>query len=184
MEEDDPGSDANHRLNMWAGVSYNGRSELVIWDALEGTVNGTRKCMPKITESIKASNGRLRFVVEDGAKPHVGPDPRQYREKHANVWKRLVGPAPYKPNGEKVKQNAESRQDWPARSPDINLPIEYMWSYMEARLKPCYTSKAELRAHCLELWEKVPQDHIQKIIDRLPSMMKWIASNSGARTRY
>ena len=124
------------------------------------------------------------WMVVGGEKPHCGDRPEAFREKHAGHWKRVVGPGPYRPSGDKWKKDADKKQDWPSRSPNLNGAIEFMWSYIDARLDSYYTSIDALKADCLKYWKQCPQAHIDKIITRLPTMCETILRKDGGMTKY
>ena len=186
----DQGSDHNGRLNLAGSVWHGGRSELMAWPATEGTISGpvyAEKVMPSILKELKKrrpGKPKLKYVVEDGAKPHCGPQPRAFRKKHARYWRRVVGPAPYRPSGDKWKKDADTKEDWPSRSPDLNGAIEFVWSYIDARLESYYPTLDDLKADCMKYWKQCPQSDIDKIIERIPIMCKTIKRKLGGMTKY
>jgi transposase len=70
-------------------------------------------------------------------------------------------------------------QDWPSQSPDINA-IELVWEEMDREVqkrKP--TNEAALLQVINEVWENIQPEVLQKLIDRLPRVMKAIIQAKG-----
>jgi transposase len=70
--------------------------------------------------------------------------------------------------------------DWPAQSPDLN-PIELWWDEVQRRLdkegKP--TSEDDLFNKIKHVWDNIPSDTLNKLIDRMPRVCKAVIAAKG-----
>ena len=71
-----------------------------------------------------------------------------------------------------------SKEDWPARSPDLN-PLDYsIWSIMEKRV--CSTphqTLESLKAKLIKEWDAIPQETLRAACDSFPVRLKAVVKN-------
>ena len=75
---------------------------------------------------------------------------------------------------------------WPAQSPDLN-PIEHLWNYLKRRLakyeEPA-NSISELWDRVQKLWEDIPKEECQKLIESMPRRLAAVVRAKGGYTKY
>jgi hypothetical protein len=75
---------------------------------------------------------------------------------------------------------------WPAQSPDLN-PIEHLWNYLKRRLaeyeEPA-SSVGELWDRVQKLWEEIPKEECQKLIESMPRRLAAVIRAKGGYTKY
>ena len=65
-----------------------------------------------------------------------------------------------------LQQNAITRMEWPASSPDLN-PIELLWEQLGRTVQlriEARTTIAQLRNFLIEEWNTLGQDHVNRLI--------------------
>ena len=68
---------------------------------------------------------------------------------------------------------------WPPNSPDLN-PIEAMWNILKNRVADRHPqNKADLIKFAKEEWDLIPNDVVQKLLDRATQLRKECAKNGG-----
>ena len=150
-------SSTHTRIMVWAGVWYNGKTELAI---VEGSINH-KKYIEVLGEyllpSMPTSNQFL--FQQDNARVHTVNAVYKWLKEHAV---RVLYP-------------------WPAYSPDFN-PIEHVWSWMSQYVsKQNPTDKHSLKDAILRSWSAVNRKLIRGYIDALPARLEAVFSNGGAR---
>ena len=74
-----------------------------------------------------------------------------------------------------------SKEDWPARSPDLN-PLDYsIWSILEKRV--CSTphqTLESLKAKLMKEWDAIPQETLRAACNSFPDILKVIVKNKGS----
>ena len=68
---------------------------------------------------------------------------------------------------------------WPAQSPDIS-PIEYLWYHLKKKLGEYEESANSVT----ELWEKIPKEECQKLIESMPRRLAAVVRAKGGYTKY
>ena len=75
---------------------------------------------------------------------------------------------------------------WPAQSPDLN-PIEHLWGYLKRRLGE-YENPAngihQLWDRIQEVWEGIPVEECQKLIESMPRRVQAVIKAKGGYTKY
>lgn len=68
---------------------------------------------------------------------------------------------------------------WPPQSPDLN-PIELLWEELDRRVRDqCPSSESALWNILLDCWSNIPQATIQKLIARMPRIVKKVIECKG-----
>lgn len=78
------------------------------------------------------------------------------------------------------------RHPHPPQSPDLN-PIEYCWLWIKQRLAHSgriFTNADALWQEIHTLWLAIPQEYINKHIDRLHEKRKFVLRNGGIQTPH
>ena len=74
-----------------------------------------------------------------------------------------------------------SKEDWPARSPDLN-PLDYsIWSILEKRV--CSTphqTLESLKAKLMKEWDTIRQETLRAACDLFPDRLKAVVKNKGS----
>jgi hypothetical protein len=73
---------------------------------------------------------------------------------------------------------------WPAQSPDLN-PIEHLWDAIERELSRGEAPRgglAGLTARVEEIWEEIPIDLIEKLVDSMPKRCQEVINARGSFT--
>ena len=90
----------------------------------------------------------------------------------------------------KVKEWLEEQEfdtmGWPAQSPDLN-PIEHLWGYLKRRLAEYeHPPKGilELWERIQVVWEGIPVEECQKLIESMPRRIEAVLKAKGNYTKY
>lgn len=85
-----------------------------------------------------------------------------------------------------LRRSAITTLPWPARSPDMN-PIEHVWDILGRRVRervPPVQNLAQLEQALHEEWRRLPQRHIQRLIQGMRRRMNAVIAVAGGYTRY
>ena len=92
-----------------------------------------------------------------------------------------------------LNNTIELLPDWPPHSPDLN-PIEHVWSLMKRQLGKDYPDIMDLKKNqldiaeftsCLqEVWHRVDQDKIDKLLASIPRRLEAVKKARGWYTKY
>ena len=78
-----------------------------------------------------------------------------------------------------LKQSDVKVLEWPAQSPDLN-PIEQVWLWMAKDINTkSFDNIQEMEDYVLDLWEKLPKEHILSYIRKLSDKMLYISTHDG-----
>jgi transposase len=75
---------------------------------------------------------------------------------------------------------------WPAQSPDMN-PIEHLWDHLKKRLdeyEESANSVKELWDRVERLWEEIPKEVCQNLIESMPRRLAAVIRAKGGHTKY
>ncbi|MBW0489182.1 hypothetical protein O181_028897 [Austropuccinia psidii MF-1] len=75
--------------------------------------------------------------------------------------------------------------NWPPNSPDLN-PIENLWFKMKHIITHLFNPKTmdKLTAAVHAVWEDMPFDHLEALLQSLPRRMQMVVDQNGAPTRW
>ena len=148
---------------IWAGISLGGRTDIVFVD---GTLTAQRyidEILRPIVVPYAGAIGPNFILQDDNARPH--------RARITDDF---------------LEEEAITRMDWPAVSPDLN-PIEHLWDELgrkvTARLTPQSTEQ-QLRELLLEEWRRIPQRSIDKLINSMRTRCAECIAAQGGHTHY
>lgn len=149
---------------FWAGISFNGRTELV---------------------SIHARAMNAEFYVENILQEHVmpyapfiGPD-FVFMQDNARPHVARVCI-------EYLNEVRIEVMNWPARSPDLN-PIEHLWDTIKRAVRrylPAPQNLQQLEYVARHEWENVPQPVIENLIRSMPRRIQAVIRAGGGNTTY
>lgn len=152
-------------IMVWAGVSSNERTELVL--ILNGAMTADRyinECLAEHVVPFAHYIGANNFcLMHDNATPHVARVVNEYLNE-VNI----------------------QRFQWPARSPDLN-PIEHVWDILGRRIRkrePAPETIPSLQIALLEEWNNISQEKIANCVQSLPRRMRDVIRARGGNTRY
>ena len=160
------------RVKVWGAIRYGKKSKLVIisenlgiGNSLDAEVYLTEimdKELYDFWQEAMEDCGHVR-VMEDGAPCHQGV---------ASVRRKQL---------EEVGWEGWGPGTWPSSSPDLN-PIENVWHMVKCGVRkrhpPPRTAK-ELGKAIVEEWEKIPIDHINKLILDMPRRLAAVKEAHG-----
>lgn len=148
---------------IWGAIFYGGRSDLCFIDTMVD-----RWVYIKILEDyllpIYSKNRRKKFIFQDDGAPC-------HRAKAVDQWKKSQG---------------LECLEWVGQSPDMN-PIEHVWDFMGRELRILENrpkNKKELKSALQEIWEKIPQNFIDRLILSVPRRLKTLFNVNGGHTGY
>ena len=75
---------------------------------------------------------------------------------------------------------------WPTQSPDLN-PIEHLWHYFKRRLEEFEeptSSVNELWDRVQRVWEEIPKEECQKLIESMPRRLAAVIRAKGVYIKY
>jgi hypothetical protein len=85
-----------------------------------------------------------------------------------------------------LAQQEVNQLDWPAMSPDMN-PIEHIWAHISKEINDVEPSPAnlqELRDTLVIIWNAIPQQLIDTLIDGMPRRLRALHAARGGHTRF
>ncbi|GFW85754.1 transposable element Tcb2 transposase [Trichonephila clavipes] len=71
---------------------------------------------------------------------------------------------------------------WPARSPDFS-PVEHVWDQLKRQMPSCH-SVHHLELAVQDLWARLPQDNIRRLINSMPDRAAACIVAGGGLMRY
>ena len=103
--------------------------------------------------------------MQDGATCHTSNATQEFMENDCklNFWK---------------------KDEWPARSPDLN-PIENQWAILSVNVMKRYPkNEEELKRYLKQEWAKIGTDTLRKFAMSLPNRIAKVLANNGFQTQY
>jgi transposase len=85
-----------------------------------------------------------------------------------------------------LKENGIETVSWPSKSPDLS-PIENVWGWMVKDIyfgKSAYKNVDELKQTVFDSWKRIPDELIDKLIERMPNRMKNVIEMKGKTINY
>lgn len=148
------------RILVWGAIWRGGRSPLHVTKETMTSERYIQVLQQYICPMV--TQGDWRFM-DDNAPPHTSHATRAFKQQ--------VG----------VRTFA-----WPPRSPDLN-PIENVWSWCKLRLRKRLRQEDTLQTveqHFVELWNEMPQNLIDVLIDSMTKRVGEVIRNRGELTHY
>ena len=149
------------KIMVWACIGKDFKSDLI---RIDGNLNADtyQKMLTehKIIEKLNDKFGENGFVFQqDGARPHTAKSTKLY----------LRGKVTTLPDD----------LHWPASSPDLNV-IEILWAILKSQIDITKINNADdLYRAAVEIWEKIPQDTINLLIDSFDARLVTCVSIGG-----
>ena len=148
---------------VWAGISYNYRSNLVF---IEGPITAQlyiASCNPSQEVPFLQSYPEVWIFQQDNASPHSAEITNQF-----------------------LAQNDIHTLPWPPTSLDLS-PIEHVWDQLKQsfrKTEPLPRNTTELKDVLNYLWLTYPQSSIRKLIDSMPRRIMKCIRKTGGPTSY
>jgi transposase len=143
-------------VRVWGGVSAKGKTRLFFYTGDLNAVKYRDKILKKAKQDFKdvfgARNGDWTFL-HDGASCHSAKSTNEWLEN--NVPNHITSGA---------------HGDFPAKSPDLNAPIEHVWGYMKDKLeykRP--TTIPAMKTRLKRLWNEYDQNAVAKQAAYMPN---------------
>lgn len=74
--------------------------------------------------------------------------------------------------------------DWPPQSPDLN-PLENLWHYIKQKMTIAIGRQpSETFAEIKTIWDQIPKEILQNLVNSIPSRLQEVISNKGGNTSY
>lgn len=147
-----------------AGVCYNGKGKLHFVDE-KAKINSDyyiNNLLPELVDDCRTLLPNDFIFQQDGAPAHTSRQTQNWIEQNC--------------------PNFISKDEWPPNSPDLN-PLDYhVWGAMlhkYQKLSPKPTNKEQLKLALQEIWNKLPQDSINKAILAFRKRLKACVSADG-----
>ncbi|MBW0467732.1 hypothetical protein O181_007447 [Austropuccinia psidii MF-1] len=158
-------------MMVWGAICGPIQSELIILppgqrraiDFIENVYEpGLLPFMDELVEVGVAEDREGLTLMEDGAPIHTAMVSQQWRNEHQI-----------------------HKLNWPPNSPDLN-PIENLWFKMKHIVTHLFNPKTmdELTAAVNAVWEDMPFDHLEALLQSLPRRMQMVVDQNGAPTRW
>ncbi len=146
-------------VRVWGGVSAKGKTRLIFYDgdltAKKYRDEILKKVKPDFRNIFGARNNSWTFV-HDGASAH--------KAKLTNEWL-----------SENVPNHISSgpEGEWPAKSGDLNSPIEHAWGDMEGKLLQCRPKTiAALKRKLKKLWQELDDATVRRDAENVTNRLK------------
>lgn len=150
-------------INVWAGVMYNGKTELFISGR---TVDGEvykNNILRNFVLPFARNFGHDFLLIDDNARPHRARIVQEFLEVSNINQLRL-----------------------PPKSPDFNI-IEHVWSCLKLRVRSRENAPEtleELAITIQEEWENISQEFINNLVASMPRRCQEVLTRRGGPTRY
>ena len=152
-----------HALLVWAGISMNGKTRLVV---VEGNLNAVRyrdEILEPVALPYLRNLGPNAILQDDNARPHRARIIDNFLQAHG-----------------------VERMQWPAVSPDLN-PIENLWDQLGRAVRKRVTSAttlAQLRQILIQEWNAISQDRVRRLVSSMRRRCQAVVGAYGGSTRY
>lgn len=149
-------------IMVWGCMSYEGVGSLVIINGIMDRYLYKRI----IAENLEPS--KLKLALPDDFLFQQDNDPK-HKSKYVTEY--------FENNDIKV-------MSWPSQSPDMN-PIEHLWDYIKREVRKRQPSNIRaLTENVIEIWNAVPKEFCQKLINSMPRRVEALVRAKGGPTRF
>ena len=160
VEEDRNGK----KVGVWAAINAHGKTNLFFYN---GNMDGEqyRAMLHKMDPQLKKLLPTGEYIfMQDGATAHTANATQRYLEEcKINFWK---------------------KDEWPAKSPDLN-PIENLWAILNARVMKRYPkNEAELKRYLKQEWAKITLEDLRPFVMSMPDRIAQVLAAKGWHTKY
>lgn len=150
-------------ITVWAGVMYNGKTELFISNRTVNAAVYRDNILNNIVLPFAQDFGEDFVLIDDNARPH----------RARTVINFLAG-------------NNLTLLPLPSKSPDLNI-IEHVWSRLKFLVRSRQNAPQtmeELSGAIQEEWENVSQEFINNLVESMPRRCQAVIDVRGGPTRY
>ena len=152
-------------IMVWGCMGWNGAGELA---EIEGRMDADQYV--SILEDHMLSSLEESGISEEEVIFQQDNDPK-HTSKKAQKW---------------MEDHNITLLDWPAQSPDLN-PIEHLWVHIKrelAKYSRAPTGVWELWQRVVEVWNAIPPEVCQNLIESMPRRLEAVIKAKGSHTKY
>ena len=148
---------------VWAGVSYDGRTDLHI--IRNGTINAQRyrdDILEAFVKPYAGAVGETFVLIDDNARLHRA---------------RIID--------DYLETEAIDRMEWPAYSPDIN-PIEHAWDTLQRAIQAMPVAPGtllQLETALKHEWNNIPKSQLKHLVASLQRRCQAVIAARGGPNR-
>ena len=150
-------------IMVWGGICFNGRTDLYICDGNMNAAQYREHVVNQVLPNFHAAIGPDFQFLDDNARPH----------RAATVL-------------DAIEANGISHVMLPPLSPDLNC-IEHAWDMLQRRLDehiPAVETFQQLRVALPQIWNRIPQEMFNGLIDSMPRRCQAVIDANGGYTLY
>ena len=145
-------------IMVWGCIKSDGTRLLIRWKTAVDSIEYQRI----LSEALPQVYNNRSIFQQDGAPCHRSASTTAYFT--ANSIKLL--------------------KDWPPQSPDLNV-IENLWAILKEKVRQRQPNNVnELWCYCLEEWQAIPQETIDKLYDSVKNRFRAVIASRGKTTKY
>jgi hypothetical protein len=160
----------NHKIMVWGGVCYDGKTKLYV---VEGTLDAEKyvRLLRARRQEMRSLMRRAFWFQQDNAPCHKSDRVGTYIRRYSFIITIINYILRYLTN---------QIVDHPPQSPDLN-PIELVWAKMKRDVEQQGpTTKRALLMAIMAAWDRIDIPFIRQCIDNIHKKMRLIISKDGA----